>query len=147
MNATREDGIEQVRLLKINPAFRNRRLSDVQLQHYSRLALEAFFAVAARWQLPPDDQATLLELAAGQLPAWRAQPGATTLSYAQLERVSYVLGIARNLAALMPDADADAWVRRPGPGALFNGQPPLALMKTGIPGLVKVHNYLYGPLF
>lgn len=147
MNAAREDGIEQVRLLKINPAFRNQRLSDAQLQHYSRLALEAFFEVAGRWQLPLEDQAVLLELADGQLPTWRAQPSAASLSYAQLERISYMLGIARNLAALMPDADADAWVRQPGQIALFNGQPPLALMKTGLPGLAKVHNYLYGPLF
>jgi hypothetical protein len=147
MNATCEDGIEQVRLLKINAVFRHQHLSDTQLQRYSRLALEAFFEVAARWQLPLEDQAALLELADELLPAWRAQPGAVTLSYAQLERISYILGIACNLAALMPLADANAWVRQPGQIALFNGQPPLALMKTGLCGLVKVHNYLYGPLF
>lgn len=148
MGAVRADGVEQVRLLKINRAFRDRRLSGKQLQRYSQLALAAFANIAARWQLALPDQAALLELAdMHQLETWRAQPQTASLSYIQLERISYLLGIACNLAILMPAAEADAWVRQPEHVALFNHRPPLELMKISFTGLVKVHNYLYGPLF
>lgn len=50
----------------------------------------------------------------------------------RLHRMSLVLGIYAALHTLFPDQHhLDSWIRRPSAGALFRGEPALALKRTG----------------
>ncbi len=66
-----------------------------------------------------------------------------TLSYDTLTRLSLVLGIYKALQVLYPEAAlADGWVKLPNTNELFGGAPALALMTSGIDGLLQVRRLL-----
>jgi hypothetical protein len=107
-------------------------------------ALRAFFRIAETWKLSNREARTLL----GDPPEstfykWKAGD-VGSLSRDVLERVSYVLGIYKDLHILLPDADAaDAWVRRPNMAAPFGGAPALSRMLSGnVADLYCVREYL-----
>ncbi len=107
-------------------------------------ALRAFFNLAERWNLRIADQRRLL----GDPPEstfykWkRLQDG--TLGRDTLERISYLLGIWKDLQILFPDTQqADSWVHRPNQAPLFGGQSALQRMLSGnVADLYVVRQYL-----
>ena len=107
-------------------------------------ALRAFFAIAERWQLRIVDQRRLL----GDPPEstfykWKREREAS-LGRDVLERISYVLGIFKDLEILFPEpARADAWVRAPNAAPTFGGRSALERMLSGnVADLYVVRQYL-----
>ncbi|HEY0180273.1 MAG TPA: MbcA/ParS/Xre antitoxin family protein [Dokdonella sp.] len=107
-------------------------------------ALRAFFAIAERWGLRVAEQRRLL----GDPPEstfykWKRERDAT-LGRDVLERISYVLGIYKDLQILFPEAErADAWVRKPNAAPTFGGQSALERMLSGnVADLYVVRQYL-----
>ena len=107
-------------------------------------ALRAFFALAERWKLRVTEQRTLL----GDPPEstyfkWKKQQDGTP-SRDVIERISYLLGIWKDLQILFPDpAQADAWLRKPNDASLFGGRPALERMLSGnVADLYVVRQYL-----
>ena len=107
-------------------------------------ALRAFFALAERWKLRAAEQRTLL----GEPPEstyfkWKKQQDGA-LSRDVIERISYLLGIWKDLQILFPDpAQADAWVRKPNDAPLFGGRSALERMLSGnVADLYVVRQYL-----
>jgi Antitoxin Xre/MbcA/ParS C-terminal toxin-binding domain/Antitoxin Xre-like helix-turn-helix domain len=106
--------------------------------------LRAFFKLAERWNLRVAEQRRLL----GDPPEstfykWkRERDGA--LPRDSLERISYLLGIFKALAILIPDPDrADAWLRHPNSAATFGGKSALERMLSGnVADLYVVRQYL-----
>jgi hypothetical protein len=107
-------------------------------------ALRAFFALAERWDLRVAEQRALL----GDPPEstfykWKRQQDGTP-SRDVIERISYLLGIFKDLQILFPEpAQADAWVRKPNSATLFGGQSALERMLSGnVADLFVVRQYL-----
>jgi len=107
-------------------------------------ALRAFFALAERWKLRTAEQRTLL----GEPPEstyfkWKKQQDGTP-SRDVIERISYLLGIWKDLQILFPDAtQADAWIRKPNDAPLFAGRSALDRMLSGnVADLYVVRQYL-----
>lgn len=107
-------------------------------------ALRSFFRLAEHWDLRVAEQRKLL----GDPPEstfykWKREldgsPGRDTL-----ERISYLLGIWKDLQILFPDpAQADAWLRKPNIASLFGGHSALERMLSGnVADLFVVRQYL-----
>ncbi|HKR76462.1 MAG TPA: MbcA/ParS/Xre antitoxin family protein [Rhodanobacter sp.] len=107
-------------------------------------ALRSFFRLAGHWDLRVAEQRKLL----GDPPEstfykWkREQDG--SLGRDTLERISYLLGIWKDLQILFPDAaQADAWLRKPNTASLFGGHSALERMLSGnVADLFVVRQYL-----
>lgn len=107
-------------------------------------ALNAFFRIATAWDLRVNEQRRLL----GDPPEstfykWkRDRHGA--LGRDTLERISYLLGIWKDLQILLPDAGhADNWVRRANHAHPFGGGSALERMLSGqVADLYEVRRYL-----
>lgn len=107
-------------------------------------ALRAFFAIAEHWSLRVPEQRRLL----GDPPEstfykWKRERDAA-LGRDVLERISYLLGIYKNLQILFPETErADAWVRKPNTAPTFGGQSALERMLSGnVADLYVVRQYL-----
>jgi hypothetical protein len=117
---------------------------SVSLEALGAPALRSFFALAEHWNLRIAEQRKLL----GDPPEstfykWkRQQDGA--LGRDVIERISYLLGIWKNLQILFPDtAQADAWLHRPNQARLFGGHSALQRMLSGnVADLYVVRQYL-----
>ena len=108
-------------------------------------ALQAFFNLAKHWQLSASEQRELL----GAPPQstffkWKSDKSAVKLSRDTLERISYLLGIYKDLNILLPSVRAaDDWIRKPNTAPFFNGQSALERMLGGsIVDLADVRRYL-----
>jgi hypothetical protein len=103
-------------------------------------ALDAFFALAERWQLDSEEQRILLgSPSASTLFAWK-KSRAARLAPDVLVRISYLLGIAAALSrvfALAP-ARAAVWMRTANDGPLTRGRTPLSVALDG--GVVALHS-------
>ena len=107
-------------------------------------ALRSFFRLSGHWKLRVAEQRKLL----GDPPEstfykWkREQDG--SLGRDALERISYLIGIWKDLQILFPDAEqADAWLRKPNAAALFGGHSALERMLSGnVADLFVVRQYL-----
>ena len=106
--------------------------------------LRAFFAIAEHWGLRTAEQRRLL----GDPPEstfykWKRERDAA-LARDVLERISYVLGIYKDLQILFPEPErADAWVRKPNSAPLFAGRSALERMLSGnVADLFVVRQYL-----
>lgn len=107
-------------------------------------ALRSFFGLAESWNLRIADQRKLL----GDPPEstfykWKRQQDGTP-GRDVIERISYLLGIWKNLQILFPDtAQADAWLHKPNQAALFGGHSALQRMLSGnVADLYVVRQYL-----
>lgn len=107
-------------------------------------ALRAFFKLAEHWELRISDQRKLL----GDPPEstfykWKRQQEGS-LSRDVLERISYLLGIYKDLQILFTDAkQADAWVHKPNTAPLFGGGSAMQRMLSGnVADLYVVRQYL-----
>ncbi len=116
----------------------------VELRRAAPAAIRAFFAIAAAWGLTNSQTRTLL----GSPPEstfYQWKKGVVgTVSRDLLERVSYVLGIYKDLQILLPDpAAADSWVHRPNSAVPFGGKSALDHMLGGqVVDLHRVREYL-----
>jgi hypothetical protein len=112
-------------------------------ERLSRPALEAFFNVAARWQLRDEDARALLGgVSNGPFYEMKRDPG-RTLDTDRLTRISYLIGIFKALGVLYSEPLADAWVGRPNTNPIFDGLTPLAYMiGGGIPAMQTVRRLL-----
>ena len=118
-------------------------MTPVLLAHpRARVALNAFDRISRAWELGPEESAALLGVS--RRTAYRilreghrehARPDT-------LERISHLISIYEDLAALFGDADiARTWVRRP--NFDFGEQSPLHRMLHGtIQDLIVVRGYL-----
>lgn len=108
-------------------------------------ALQAFFNLSVHWKLSVAQERTLL----GSPPEstfykWKAEKSAARMSRDVLERISYLLGIYKDLNILLPSPRAaDEWVRKPNAALVFNNQSALERMLAGsIVDLADVRRYL-----
>ena len=108
-------------------------------------ALQAFFNLSARWKLSVAEERALL----GSPPEstfykWKAEKIASRMSRDTLERISYLLGIYKDLNVLLPSPRAaDEWVRKSNAASTFNGQSALERMLAGsVVDLADVRRYL-----
>ena len=127
-------------LLAVPPGQRS---DPVVRRRLSGPALRTFFRIAGAWSLTVEDQRALLGWPAASTFHKYKSGDHGTLSYDTLTRLSIVLGIYKALQVLYPDAAlADRWVKLPNSNQLFGGGPALALMTTGIDGLLQVRRLL-----
>lgn len=118
--------------------------TPARLRSAAPAALRAFFAIAAAWELSNSQTRTLL----GSPPEstfYQWKKGVVgAVSRDLLERVSYVLGIYKDLQMLLPDpAAADSWVHRANSAAPFGGKSALDHMLGGqVVDLHRVRDYL-----
>jgi uncharacterized protein (DUF2384 family) len=111
-------------------------------ERLSQSAIDGFFAIIDKWQLPLERAGELL----GGVPrstVYKLKSAAGTLRQDELTRISYIVGIYKALHILLPDELADRWITQPNDNLLFRGQPPIDYMiRSGIPGLQQVRSLL-----
>lgn len=103
--------------------------------------LEAFFALADKWDLSTDEQIRLLgSPGRSTFFKWKKEGGALPVD--TLERISHVLGVWKSLQILFPAEDRGcAWLRRQ--NDFFQGGSALSVMLTGhFSDLYRVRWYL-----
>ncbi len=102
------------------------------IRSMSLAGLKAFFNIMKAWGVN-DKQAQILlgSPARSTFYNWKANPN-VALQHDTLERISYILGIYKDLQILLqkPEA-ADAWVKKPNDAPLFGGQSALERMLSG----------------
>ena len=110
----------------------------------AQAGLRAFFRIASLWDLSVDEQITLLGSPARSTYFKWKREGAETLPRDVLERISYLLGIYKDLQLLLPEeAAADGWVRRANDALPFGGASALERMLSGnVADLYEVRRYL-----
>lgn len=123
------------------PAASDRPVSEPQM---AQAGLRTFFRIAALWDLSVEEQMTLLGSPARSTYFKWKREGVETLPRDVLERISYVLGIYKDLQLLLPDEEAaDTWVRRPNDAPPFGGRSALERMLSGnVSDLYEVRRYL-----
>lgn len=106
--------------------------------------LRAFFAIAERWALSPDEAMALLgHPSKSTFYNWKnGDIGQVAHSFDLASRLSYLLGIFKALEILYSRPEmADAWVRRP--NQAFGGRSALDHMRAGqMVDLAAVRTYL-----
>lgn len=108
----------------------------------AQTALRAFWRIAELWKLSEPERMRLLGLSSDTY--YRLNEG-RQLSHDLLERISYILGIFKNLQVLLPPDAADEWIRKPNSAPLFHGQSALDRMLSGnVSDLYVVRRYLDG---
>jgi hypothetical protein len=124
-----------------NPArYQNAQVSD---ETKAAAGLTAFFSIAEEWGLTTEQQMTLL-----------GSPGRTTffqwkrnqrgnLSRDTLDRLSYMLGIYKNLHILFSPDHVRQWLTNTNDNPIFNQQSPMEYMLGGsLMSLADVRRYL-----
>lgn len=91
------------------------------------VGLRTFFNIAHLWKLSPEQEATILGLSNQEiLSNLRDATDLGHIDQQTIIRISYVLGIYKQLNTLLPTpANADSWLNRPNTEALFNGHSAL----------------------
>lgn len=101
-------------------------------RHASPGALRTWFAIAGAWRLTDTQAARLLGTPLSTYRRWKRAPQ-VTLDVNQMERLSLLLGIYKDLEILLPNADAaDGWIKQPNRNLVFAGQAPLDRMLGGL---------------
>ena len=106
--------------------------------------LRAFFRVAQQWELSTEEQIKLLNVPPSTFHGWKARPAKARLRHDTLERISYILGIYKNLHILLSNKkSADSWIRLPNKAALFAGHAAINRMTSeNVGDLFAVRSYL-----
>jgi len=111
----------------------------------SAAGLKAFFKISDLWRLRVEEQKNLLGLDSDStLHKWKKDPKSARLDKDKLDRLSYLLGIYKDLQILLSDKEsADSWVRHPNQSPVFGGRSALDVMCQGhIINLHQVREYL-----
>jgi hypothetical protein len=107
--------------------------------------LRAFDAIAREWRLTPRERLSILRVPETTYRRWRSAAlagGDVAVDQATLERLSYILGIYKDLNILLPQDPAE-WLRNPNAHTLFGGRPALERMMSGlVADLFLVRQYL-----
>ena len=129
----------------LNPKRQPKNSRKLDPKRISSAALQAFFKLSELWKLSVTEERNLL----GAPPEstfykWKSQQTAGRLSHDTLERISYLLGIHKDLNILLPSSRAaEEWVHKPNTAPLFNGQSALDRMLAGnLVDLADVRRYL-----
>lgn len=122
-----------------------RTVPDVASPEVAKAGVEMIFGLAERWQLSRTELARLLGIrSTSTLDNWRKK-APETLRPDTLERISYLLHIYRALHQLLPERQADQWIRRPNQASPFLGMSALKYMLRGqVRHLLDTHHYLKG---
>ncbi len=100
-------------------------------ERLSRSALRAFFNIMERWSVRDDDARQLLGgVAASTFYAYKKDPE-RTLDCDKLTRISYLIGIFKDLNILHGEALADRWVSMANTNRIFARRTPLEYMLRG----------------
>ena len=113
--------------------------------HIANAALQAFFNLTKIWGLSSTEERTLLGAPQeSTFFKWKATKSAHRLSKDTLDRISYLLGIYKDLNILLPSAQsANEWIRKPNQAPQFNGQSALDRMMSGcVIDLADIRRYL-----
>jgi len=110
------------------------------------VALAAFFNIAEKWELTTAQQMTLLGMdAQSTFFSYKRDPLAAKVDKDMLERLSYILGIFKDLQVLLTDENsANTWIKKSNHAAPFNGRSALdfLLERGSIVELNLVRQYL-----
>ncbi len=108
----------------------------------ARVALNAYERIAQGWKLSPDQSAVLLGVSPRTVYRWFKEDRRDHVRADTLERVSHLIAIWEDLAALFGRGElAQTWVKRE--NADFGDRPPLQRMLHGnVQDLVFVRTYL-----
>ncbi|OIO06807.1 MAG: hypothetical protein AUJ52_11595 [Elusimicrobia bacterium CG1_02_63_36] len=117
------------------------RMSPAERVRLGAAGKKAFFRMAKIWKLTREETRAVLGVSTEErLAALERDPDAV-LTEAELERISYTLGIYKALHTLISgDDNARRWLRAPNKG--FGGVSALSLMTGGGDGLAEVRSYL-----
>jgi hypothetical protein len=101
--------------------------TSTNLDPMVNVGLRTFFNIARLWKLTPEQEATLLGLPNHEiLTSQRDEAYLSQIDPQTIIRISYVLGIYKQLNTLLPTpANADSWLSKPNSEALFNGNSAL----------------------
>ena len=111
----------------------------------SKVGLRTFFNIACDWKLSADQESHLLGLTDdGELSKFRDEKCTEIISQKTMLRISFVLGIYKQLNILLPvPVRADAWLSLPNAAPLFDGDSVLNfLLKEPEQNLPKLFSYL-----
>lgn len=110
------------------------------------VALAAFFNIAEKWGLTSAQQMTLLGMdAESTFFSYKRDPLAARVDKDMLERLSYVLGIFKDLQTLLTDeTSANTWIKKSNSAAPFHGRSALDFLveRGSIVDLYRVRQYL-----
>jgi Protein of unknown function (DUF2384) len=106
-------------------------------------ALRAFFNIMERWSVRDQDARKLLGgVASSTFYEYKKDPE-RLLDQDKLTRISYLIGIFKDLHILHGQPLADRWVRLPNKNRIFSGGTPLDYMiKGGAPAMQIVRRLL-----
>jgi Protein of unknown function (DUF2384) len=106
-------------------------------------ALRAFFNIVERWSVRDQDARKLLGgVASSTFYEYKKDPE-RLLDQDKLTRISYLVGIFKDLRILHEEQLADRWVRLPNRNRIFGGGTPLECMiKGGAPAMQIVRRLL-----
>ncbi len=112
------------------------------------VGLKAFFEICSEWQLDDEQQIRLLGLPDTTFYTLKKKATANlklTANKDTLERISYILGIYKDLHILFHDAQsANSWVKKPNNAEPFEGIAAIDRMSIGgnVADLFVVRRYL-----
>lgn len=110
----------------------------------NRSLINAFVRIADMWGLSAEQQRVLLgNPSRSTYFKWRKDDDPLLPPDTQ-ERISYILGIFKDLQILLPDPrEADTWIKAPNSNPLFGGKSALDRMLSGkVADLYTVRQYL-----
>jgi len=119
-------------------------LGDVATRaRLSRPGIEAFFAIADKWELRNEDAMALLGgISHGRYYELKKNRRGL-LSQDELTRISLLIGIFKALNILFTQRLANQWATRPNSNSMFRDTPPLQLLiRGGVPGMIGVRRLL-----
>jgi uncharacterized protein (DUF2384 family) len=119
-------------------------LADAATQRrLSPPAIQAFFAIAEKWDLRNEDAMALLGGTSHGRFYELKKNGKGHLSQDELTRISLLIGIFKALNLLFSRRLADEWISRPNSNPMFNNDPPLQLLiQGGVPAMIGVRRLL-----
>jgi hypothetical protein len=118
--------------------------SKQERERLSPAALRAFFNIMDRWGVRDDDARQLLGgVTNGPYYEMKKNADDRVLDIDKLLRISYLIGIFKDLNILHSQTLADEWVRLPNTNRIFGGASPLAYMvKGGVPAIQTIRRLL-----
>ena len=112
-------------------------------ERLSAVALKAFQAVAAHWDLSTGEAAALLGVSESTWDRIKRGTWEQALSQDQLTRASAAIGVYKGLHLLFADGMADEWPRLPNRGPIFQRLSPVeAMIEGGIPLMLETRRYV-----
>ena len=112
-------------------------------ERLSAVALKAFQAVAAHWDLSNGEAAALLGVSESTWDRIKRGTWEQALSQDQLTRASAAIGVYKGLHLLFADGMADEWPRLPNRGPIFQRLSPVeAMIEGGSPLMLETRRYV-----